>query len=80
MLVSNNRRWVEIEEKYFKSSTANINHKLIEVIEMRKSGNKNLDEDKLVNEIINYFTRLSKKYFSIIFFKIHGEESIWTAL
>ena len=82
VLVSNNRRWVEIEEKYFKSSKANINHKLIQVIDMRKnnSNSKNLNEDKLVSEIINYFTRLSKKYFSIIFFKVQGEESIWSAL
>jgi hypothetical protein len=47
---------------------------------MRKGNHKFLSEDKLVAEIINYFTRLSKKYFSIIFFKIHGEESIWNAL
>ena len=79
VLVSNNRRWAEIEEKYFKSSTANINHKLIGVIAMRRSTHKGPGEDRLVSEIISYFTRLSKKYFSIIFFPMQGE-SIWTAL
>jgi hypothetical protein len=32
-----------------------------------------MNEDKLVAEIINYFTRLSKKYFGIIFYKIDNE-------
>lgn len=80
VLVSNNRRMVEIEEKYFKSSKHNINHKLIQVIALRRNSSKNPSEDRLVSEIINYFTRLSKKYFSIIFFKAQGEESIWSAL
>ncbi len=39
---------------------------------MRKGNNKNLNEDKLVGEILNYFTKLSKKYYSIIYYKING--------
>jgi len=71
VLVTNNRRWIEIEEKYFKASSLNINLKLIEVLKFRIANYLNQNEDKVIIEILIYFTKLSKKYYNIIFFKIN---------
>lgn len=32
-----------------------------------------MNEDKIIAEITNYFTKLSKKYFGIIFYKFNNE-------
>lgn len=82
VLVSSNTRWAEIEERYFRAGKDNVNHRLLQVIELRRNaGNgRGLSEDRLVGEILNYFTRLSKKYFSVLFLRAQGGESIWSAL
>lgn len=52
----------------------------MEVIDIRMSKSNKISEDKLVIEIINYFTKLSKNYYSTIFYKINESNSIWKFL
>jgi hypothetical protein len=79
VLVNSNRKWAEIEQRYFKSSQGNINLKLLAVLEHRRSSQESLTEDKIVSEILNYFTRLCKHYYSSIFFRSETV-SVWTSL
>ena len=75
VLVNSSRKWPQIEQKYFKSPIDNLNLQLLDVIAHRK----NVHEDKVVHEIISYFTRLCRHYYSSIFYS-HQERSIWIFL
>lgn len=46
--MSSSRKWPEIEQTYLKSTTANINLKLINVMSHRKNVENNFSEDKVV--------------------------------
>lgn len=65
--MNSNRKWLEIEHRYLKSKQENINLKLMNVMSHRKATYGNLAEDKVVVEIMNYFTKLCKNYYSVLF-------------
>lgn len=66
--MNSNRKWLEIEHRYLKSKEENINLKLMNVMTHRKG---NLTEDKVAVEIMNYFTKLCKNYYSVLFHAIN---------
>lgn len=69
--MNSNRKWLEIEHRYLKSKEENINLKLMNVMTHRKGTHGNLTEDKVAVEIMNYFTKLCKNYYSVLYHAIN---------
>lgn len=55
----------------------NINCCLLQVIELRKKTSKNLQEDKIIQEITKYLMKMSKKYYPALFFEVEKYKSAW---
>lgn len=76
--MNSNRRWPEIEQTYLKSSSSNINSQLMCVMSHRKASPHHSAEDRVVVEIMNYFTKLCKHYYSVLFYRVtEAGPSIW---
>ena len=59
-------------EYLMSSSEKNMNYCLLEAIK-----NEGELDEKVITEILKYFTKLTKHYYSSIFYEVVADESIW---